>query len=161
MAAETATSSQAPAAELASAEAEAALAEMEAAEVAEVTDAAADAHDEAMLDLIAQEMGAPDEFEIDDTATMIVEEAHITELAPVELEIAAEVPEPIIAEPAEPVAEMPAQAAVEAVAEPAREISLGSSIIASGMLRRPGVAANDPLAPIRRMSQAEKIAFFS
>jgi hypothetical protein len=161
MAAETATSSQAPAAELASAEAEAALAEMEAAEVAEVTDAAADAHDEAMLDLIAQEMGAPDEFEIDDTATMIVEEAHITELAPVELEIAAEVPEPIIAEPAEPVAEMPAQAAVEAVAEPAREISLGSSIIASGMLRKPGVAANDPLAPIRRMSQAEKIAFFS
>src|SRR5260221_6516693 len=114
MAAETASSSQAPAAELASAEAEAALAEMEVAEVAEVTDAAADAHDEAVLDMIAQEMGAPDEFEIDDTATMIVEEAHITELAPVELEIAAEAPEPIIAEPAEPVVEMPAQAAVEA-----------------------------------------------
>ena len=41
------------------------------------------------------------------------------------------------------------------------EISLGSSIIASGIVRRPVVAANDPLAPIRRMSQAEKIAFFS
>jgi hypothetical protein len=29
------------------------------------------------------------------------------------------------------------------------------------MLRKPVTAANDPLAPIRRMSQAEKIAFFS
>ena len=28
-------------------------------------------------------------------------------------------------------------------------------------MRKPAVAANDPLAPIRRMSQAEKIAFFS
>ena len=46
-----------------------------------------------------------------------------------------------------------------AMPEPALEVSLGSSIIASGIVRRP-VAANDPLAPIRRMSQAEKIAFF-
>ena len=163
MAAQAPTSSLAPAAELASAEAE--TAEAEAAEVAEVavTDAAADAHDEAVLDLIAQEMGAPDEFEFDETAAMIAEEAHVTELAPAEFEIAAEAPEPIIAEPAEPAAEMPVpvQAAVEAVPEPAIEISLGSSIIASGMLRKPGMAANDPLAPIRRMSQAEKIAFFS
>jgi hypothetical protein len=44
---------------------------------------------------------------------------------------------------------------------PAVEMSLGSSLIASGMLRKPITAANDPLAPIRRMSQAEKIAFFS
>lgn len=159
MAAEAPASSQAPSAELAPADAEAVLAEVEAAEVAEVTDA--DAHDEAMLDLIALEMGAPDEFEIDDTATMIAEEAHITELAPAEYEIAAEAPEPISVEPAEPVAEMPVQAAVEAVPEPAIEISLGSSLIASGMLRKQNVGANDPLAPIRRMSQAEKIAFFS
>src|SRR6202171_554486 len=151
------TSSLAPAsasaqAEAALTEAEAALAEVEASEVAEVTDAAADAHDEAVLDMIAQEMGAPDEFEIDDTATMIVEEAHIAELAPTEPEIVAEVPEPIIAEPPEPAVEMPAQAAVEPAPEPVLAISLGSSIIASGMLRRSGVAANDPLAPIRRMS---------
>jgi hypothetical protein len=161
MAPEAPTSALAPAAELASAEAEAALAEMEAAEPAELTDAAADAHDEAVLDIIAQEMGAPDEFEVDDTATMIVEEAHIAELAPTQPEIAAEVPEPVIAEAPEPPAEMPAQAAVEVVPQPMLEISLGSSIIASGMLRKPGGAANDPLAPIRRMSQAEKIAFFS
>ncbi|EJN07676.1 hypothetical protein PMI42_07691 [Bradyrhizobium sp. YR681] len=41
------------------------------------------------------------------------------------------------------------------------EPSLGASILASGMLQMPRAAANDPLAPIRRMTQAEKIAFFS
>jgi hypothetical protein len=45
--------------------------------------------------------------------------------------------------------------------EPAAAPSLGSSLIASGILRKPNIPANDPLAPIRRMSQAEKIAFFS
>jgi hypothetical protein len=39
--------------------------------------------------------------------------------------------------------------------------SIGSAIIASGILKKPNVTANDPLAPIRRMSQAERIAFFS
>jgi hypothetical protein len=41
------------------------------------------------------------------------------------------------------------------------EVSLGATLIASGVVRKPVLAANDPLAPIRRMSQAEKIAFFS
>ncbi|MBR0904478.1 hypothetical protein [Bradyrhizobium liaoningense] len=41
------------------------------------------------------------------------------------------------------------------------EPSLGATIIASGILQRPRAPANDPLAPIRRMTQAEKIAFFS
>lgn len=41
------------------------------------------------------------------------------------------------------------------------EPSLGATILASGILQRPRVPANDPLAPIRRMTQAEKIAFFS
>jgi hypothetical protein len=41
------------------------------------------------------------------------------------------------------------------------EVSLRSAIIASGIVKKPAAAANDPLAPIRRMSQAEKIAFFS
>ncbi len=40
-------------------------------------------------------------------------------------------------------------------------MSLGSSILASGMFSKPAKPANDPLAPIRRMSQVEKIAFFS
>ena len=41
------------------------------------------------------------------------------------------------------------------------EPSLGSALIANGILRKPGASVSDPLAPIRRMSQAEKIAFFS
>jgi hypothetical protein len=53
--------------------------------------------------------------------------------------------------------------------EPALELSLGpslgpslgSTLIASGFLQRPKSTAADPLAPIRRMSQVEKIAFFS
>jgi hypothetical protein len=60
-----------------------------------------------------------------------------------------------------PPVEIPPQAAIEPRPAPAMEISLGASIIASGLVRKPSTAANDPLAPIRRMSQAEKIAFFS
>jgi hypothetical protein len=41
------------------------------------------------------------------------------------------------------------------------EVSVGSAVIASGILNKPARPANDPLAPIRRMTQAEKIAFFS
>ena len=44
---------------------------------------------------------------------------------------------------------------------PLPEPSLGASILASGIVQRPRTAANDALAPIRRMTQAEKIAFFS
>ena len=39
--------------------------------------------------------------------------------------------------------------------------SLGATILASGIVQKPRPAANDALAPIRRMTQAEKIAFFS
>lgn len=45
-----------------------------------------------------------------------------------------------------------------AMAAPA---SLGESLIASGIIARPATPRSDPLAPIRRMSQAERIAFFS
>ncbi|MGA7811244.1 MAG: hypothetical protein WCB02_42270, partial [Bradyrhizobium sp.] len=38
--------------------------------------------------------------------------------------------------------------------------SLGSTILANGLLQSK-TPANDPLSPIRRMSQAEKIALFS
>lgn len=39
--------------------------------------------------------------------------------------------------------------------------SLGASLIANGIIARPVSPRSDPLAPIRRMSQAEKVAFFS
>jgi len=79
--------------------------------------------------------------------------------------IVAKAPEPVVAPPPPPppvqqMVQAPPPAAAPAPA-PAVEMSLGSSLIASGMLRKPVTAANDPLAPIRRMSQAEKIAFFS
>jgi hypothetical protein len=47
-----------------------------------------------------------------------------------------------------------------ASAEPA-PASLGASLIASGIIAKPMSPRSDPLAPIRRMSQAEKVAFFS
>jgi hypothetical protein len=156
---ETALAETAPA--TAHVDAETALALAETLEVTDVidtavTDEAADADDEAILDLIAMEMGAPDPIDDDEIAAAMAEPAHFAEPAPVEQAIVAEAPEPIAA----PI-EMPPQPAVEAVAAPAVEMSLGSSILASGMLSKPTRAANDPLAPIRRMSQVEKIAFFS
>ena len=106
------------------------------------------------------EMGAPDSFDDDEIVEPIAEGAHFAEPPAVEPEIVAELPEPVAA-PVEPPVQLASQQVVEAPPEPPRAISLGSSIIASGLVRKPAVAANDPLAPIRRMSQAEKIAFFS
>jgi hypothetical protein len=44
--------------------------------------------------------------------------------------------------------------------KPLPQPSLGATLLANGLLQRP-LAANDPLTPIRRMTQPEKIAFFS
>ncbi len=54
-----------------------------------------------------------------------------------------------------------APAATLPMPSPLPEPSLGATILASGILQKPRAAANDALAPIRRMTQAEKIAFFS
>jgi len=152
------TDAVAPAAE-APIEADAMPEVIESGEAVELTAEAADAHDEAVLDMIAMEMGAADPFDADEFAEPVVEEALGAEPPPVAPDVVAQLPEPVAA-PVEPPIQLAAQPAVT-TPEPALEISLGSSIIASGIVRRPVVAANDPLAPIRRMSQAEKIAFFS
>ncbi|MGY2989871.1 hypothetical protein [Bradyrhizobium sp. USDA 4508] len=166
--------------------AEAALAEAEAEELARITDeTAADAHDDAVLDLIAMEMGAPDPIDEEAIAEEMraAEEMRVAEAMAAEpkmvapaiqpepapapapkVEVRAEVKiEPVAVAPIAETLVMPPplRPAVEPAPAPAAEISLGSTIIASGLLKRPTVAANDPLAPIRRMSQAEKIAFFS
>jgi hypothetical protein len=94
------------------------------------------AHDDAVLDMIALEMAAPD-FDEPEIAEILV-----TETISVEPDIVSRV-----AEPAQP--------------EPVPQPSLGASLIAHGIVRRPDPSVVDPLAPIRRMSQAEKIAFFS
>ncbi|MCA6111399.1 hypothetical protein [Bradyrhizobium cenepequi] len=144
--------------------AEAALAEAEAIELARATEeaaAAADAHDEAVLDIIAMEMGASDPFEVEvATATIAQEPPPIKQEAPPAPEIVPQAPGLAAALP-EPQAEVPPEPSFVAPPEPPVEISLGSTIIASGIIKKPTAAANDPLAPIRRMSQAEKIAFFS
>ncbi|WP_334381504.1 MULTISPECIES: hypothetical protein [unclassified Bradyrhizobium] len=119
----------------------------------------ADAQDEALLDMIAMEMGAPDPISDEEMAEAIAEQVRLAEPP----KIVAEAPEPV-ATPSPPVQQTvqpppPPAAAPAPVA--AVEVSLGSTLIASGILRKPVTAANDPLAPIRRMSQAEKIAFFS
>lgn len=64
-----------------------------------------------------------------------------------QLEIPPEAPEPVL--------EIIPEIAMTAPA------SLGESLIASGIIARPATPRSDPLAPIRRMSQAEKVAFFS
>ena len=124
-------------------------------------EAAADADDEAVLDLVAMEMAALDDADDLELAEPEFEQAPIAaarslepETAPVRVEpVAVAQQPPPIPSPPQPVAEPPREASAE--------LSLGSTIIASGILRKPNVSANDPLAPIRRMSQTEKIAFFS
>ena len=129
----------------------------------------ADAQDEAVLDMIAMEMGAPDPISDDEIAEAIAEQARLAEPAPIAPAIVEKAPEPVAAPSPPPVQQVvqpppppaAAPAPVPPAPAPAVEMSLGSSLIASGMLRKPVTAANDPLAPIRRMSQVEKIAFFS
>lgn len=152
-----------PAAEVAAAE-EAAVQEIA---VQEAVVQNADAEDEAVLDMIAMEMGAPDPINDNEIAEAAAEQARLAEPAPTAPVIVAKAPEPVTAPAPPPVQQLvqpsppPAAAPVPPAPVPAVEVSLGSTIIASGMLRKPVTAANDPLAPIRRMSQAEKIAFFS
>ncbi|MBC9877435.1 hypothetical protein G8O24_08755 [Bradyrhizobium sp. INPA01-394B] len=168
-------------------------------------DAAAEAEDEAILDAIALEMGAPDP-EFDAIVEPMEMEAPVLEpmpepvaaavAAPVAFEapVAPHVEEPEVEEPVTeaPIAMESLARLTEAIAEAAAEVmeqpapamaaatmsaaapsaalpmpsplpepSLGATILASGIVQKPRPAANDGLAPIRRMTQAEKIAFFS
>jgi len=129
----------------------------------------ADAQDEAVLDMIALEMGALDDpISDDEIAEAMAEQARATAPAAVVSVTVARAPEPVAVPAPPPIQQViqppPPPAAAPPVPPapvPAVEVSLGSTLIASGMLRKPVTAANDPLAPIRRMSQVEKIAFFS
>jgi hypothetical protein len=127
------------------------------------------AHDEAVLEMVAIEMAATDD-PIDDFLPEEVAEVHAMP-PPVVEPVAARAPEPAPA-PRLQVTPPPPQR-LEVVLPPpppqflperapsvAPEPSLGSTLIASGILSRPK-PPSDPLAPIRRLSQAEKIAFFS
>jgi hypothetical protein len=102
---------------------------------------AATAREDAVLEMIALEMAAPDFDEAN------IAETDILETSAVEPDIVAQVAEPTIAPPPEPAL--------------SPHPSLGDSLIANGIVQKPSVSGLDPLAAIRRMSQAEKIAFFS
>ena len=109
--------------------------------------------------MVALEMAAPDPDDIDDAPSAIADEIEEMESA-AEPIIVAEEPEPMAA-PAPPAVQASLQPSLEPAPKPVVEPSLGSSLLASGILHKPMPVASDPLAPIRRMSQAEKVAFFS
>jgi hypothetical protein len=133
-------------------------------------------YDDAMLELVALEMAAPDFDDADQEFVIAAPEVPIAEPPQIK---AGEPPQEQVSEP--PQAHLIAPSHVEAVPaaiapEPlvAQDValasppvaseaapSLGATILANGLVTRPKIPANDPLAPIRRMTQSEKIAFFS
>jgi hypothetical protein len=129
------------------------------AEAADVPAEIADAHDDAVLEMVALEMAAPDPSDTDDASDAGTDEIHVAESLPAEPETIAQVPEP--EQTASPAITPTMQPSVQTSIQTSNQTSLGSSLIANGIVRRPPASASDPLAPIRRMSQAEKIALFS
>jgi hypothetical protein len=129
--------------------------------------------------MIAFEMAASDPSDIDDSAYADPADADdgdilIAEPPPAEPQTTARAPEPAAVpamapavqpslEPSlsRPSFERPVEPSPEPPLEPSLEPSLGATLIANGIVRRRQALASDPLAPIRRMSQAEKIALFS
>jgi hypothetical protein len=139
----------------------------------------AEPYDDAMLERVAMEMAAPDLDDLDAEFAIVAAEAHGVEApqAPIvepPQAAVAEPPQAEIAEPTwtsqplhiepQPVAHAPELALVEERAPPVESESapsLGATILATGLVTRIKATDDDPLAPIRRMTQAEKIAFFS
>jgi hypothetical protein len=124
-----------------------------------------EAQDDAVLRMVALEMAAPDPADIDLPADTARDEIHVVESPPADPVVVAQQPGPTaVMAPSLQTSLQPslqAQPSPEPAPEPSAEPSLGSALIASGFLRKPNASHSDPLAPIRRMSQAEKIAFFS
>src|SRR5690606_35224587 len=107
----------------------------------------------AVLDMIALEMGAPDleepETGLVSTGLASIERPETPDLVPD--------PEPI----ADNLSEHPdREPEPEANSVNPAPTSLGASLLASGVVSSP-TPRSDPMAPFKRMTQAEKIAFFS
>ncbi|MBR0821861.1 hypothetical protein [Bradyrhizobium liaoningense] len=127
---------------------------------------------EPMIEEVAAPISAelPQPVAAEPAATAVAQEP--AEDAPIAMDSLARLTD-AIAEAAAEVMEQPAPAmaatatfgatptATLPMPSPLAETSLGATILASGILQKPRAAANDPMAPIRRMTQAEKIAFFS
>jgi len=104
------------------------------------------AQDMAVLDAIALEMAEPDFHR--------GEQTDLAETASVEVGTI----EPVTVEPV--TVDAGAATLASAIAPEPEQPSLGETLIASGIFSVRN-AANDALAPIRRMTQAERVAFFS
>ncbi len=109
---------------------------------------------EAMSDVAPVEEGSVVEFSMVSAEVDVVSEP----VMPVQLELV----------PDEPHIELALETSHQPVGELASEpvtpppvSTLGESLIANGIVARPASSRGDPLAPIRRMTQAEKIAFLS
>jgi hypothetical protein len=107
--------------------------------------------------MIALEMAAPDPSDIDDPYDTDTDGIDVAQSPPADPIIVAERTEPVAA----PVPPLAVQHSIQPSLRPSLQPSLGSTLIANGIVRRPTASVADPLAPIRRMSQAEKIALFS
>jgi len=118
-----------------------------------------EAYDEALLDRIRARNGRPDSPLMSTTPPDAAAMKSMRRSRPSPIVVAA-TSEPIAAQESPPV-QASLHPALEPAVEPSLKPSLGSSLIARGILRKQASSASDPLAPIRRMSQAEKIAFFS
>jgi len=131
-------------------------------------DEAAEAQNDAVLDLIAAEMSAADvsdahlDFDDPEMSQADQQAAEPETIAPAEhVAIApamASVVEPLPSLALQPAPEPAAQRMSEPSPQPEPEPSIGSALVAGGLLAK---TANDPLAALRRLSQAEKIALFS
>lgn len=121
----------------------------EATTAADLSFDAHEAEDLAVLDAVAMEMGALDLDEADELFEPVAE------AIPSEPAYEAPVAQPPVAP------EMTLAEITEAALAPEPAPSLGAALIAGGVIANPAASATDPLAPIRRMTQAEKIAFFS
>jgi hypothetical protein len=144
------------------------------AEAADIPAEIEDTDQDAVLDMVAFAMAAPDPADADEAPDPVSDEISVIEPQPAEPETVAQMPEPEpTASPAiaptmqpsieaslEPATETSTEASTEVSTETSTEASLGSSLLANGIVQRP-LGASDPLTPIRRMSQAEKIALFS
>jgi hypothetical protein len=119
-----------------------------------------DAQDDAVLRMVALEMAAPDPSDIDLPADTAHDEIDVTASPPAGPVLVAQ-PGPTAVPAMSTSLQTSLQPSLQASPEPSLEPSLGSALLASGLLRKPNASQSDPLAPIRRMSQAEKIAFFS
>ena len=117
--------------------------------------------------MIAMEMGAPDPIDDDEIAEAVAERAGARFAEPAPCRAAAtgraQSPEPVRRVPiaARRAAARRRRLAVRRARAGATESRSARPSSRAASLRKPAIPANDPLAPIRRMSQAEKIAFFS